>query len=585
MALGLRFFVIALAASSTLTAAVLQSYDYIVIGAGTAGATIAARIVEDPSVTVAVLEASDSSAENNPLAFIPGADTISIGSSPLDTVSYDWNFVTIPQTGAANRKMHYARGKGIGGTLQHNFMIYQRPTSDSFSYWINATNGTDFLPGWSWNDVYPYFIKSIILSPPDNSLHRAAATLKYNSIPAAYPETDNTKVPLPIGFANFAFEYSATLQSAFNELQYPNALDFSSSTLNGVQYDTSTLDHSNGHCSSSQYFINNAQKLSNLHIITNTMAQKINFDSNKTAISVTYTSLLSTVMINVTREVIVSAGVFQSPQLLMLSGIGPSAQLQKFNIPVLVDLPGVGQNLQDHVFFSPGYEINPSIYQFGHETQILNLLVADFLGWQKLNETFISTKPELSVLSTYPPLWPHIEYISAGGLIGKFTDLLVANAAPALINKFYYLLLGALVAPQSRRSVTLASNSASTLPVIDLQQTKQFQLRCSGRSAEFSIPLHLCRSEITARNSSQSTDAQLLSVIQNSLQSVWHASCTCAMQPRSNNGVLDPYLRAYGVNGVHVVDASSFPSLLPGHPQSVVYMLAERAAVMRPLTG
>lgn len=250
---------------------------------------------------------------------------------------------------------------------------------------------------------------------------------------------------MDLTYANYVFEYAGTLQSAFTELSYPNASDFNSGSLNGVAFDTSTIRASDGHRSSSQEFIDNAKRngRTNLRVITNALARKINFDSNKNAVSVTYSQILGITQttIKARREIIVSAGAFNSPHLLMLSGVGPRDQLTKFGIPVISELANVGQGMvsgegpsnagegwqltgvlelqQDHVFFSPGYQIDPSIYNFGKESQALSLLaagggflfandgsltnpVADFLGWQKLNDTFYNQYPEANELKNYP---------------------------------------------------------------------------------------------------------------------------------------------------------------------------------------
>ncbi|KAK4058600.1 hypothetical protein OIO90_000044 [Microbotryomycetes sp. JL221] len=583
------------------------TYDYIVIGAGsTSGATLAARIAEDPTVTVAVLEAGDGSSKFNPLTFIPGADVLGVGADPTDQQpNNDWGFVTEPQAGAANRRIHYARGKGIGGSSLKNFMIYQRPTSDSFDSWEAATRGQPGgSPGWSWRDVYPYFTKSATLTPPNTAARGAQFDTRYN--PQAYPETNPVSAPLDLSFSRFVFDYASNLQGAFTELGMPNATDFNSGTLNGFDFCTSTIRASDGHRSSSQEFVDNASARTNLRVITNALAKKINFDSNKNAVSVTYTQLvgLTATTIKARREIIVSAGAFQSPQLLMVSGIGPRAQLQKFNIPVLVDLPGVGQNMQDHIFFSPGYEIDPSIYNFGKESLVLNVLVqggsflfnqqsslanpvADALGWERLNSTFFDAHPEASALKSYPPLWPHVEYLAAAGLTSTFQNLFVQNFVPANLGKFYYSLLGALVAPLSRGTVTLASADTAVKPLIDPKW-----LTDPGDQA---VAVELYRkirrlfntnAFKAARNNNEEfypgydkdTDAEILQTIQESLLTVWHAASTCAMQPREKNGVLDPYLRVYGVQRLRVVDASAFSTLPPGHPQSTCYMLAERAA-------
>ncbi|KAL8291328.1 hypothetical protein RQP46_002306 [Phenoliferia psychrophenolica] len=434
--------------------AIGASYDYIIVGAGTSGATLAARLAEDPSITVALLEAGGDTAANNPQAYIPGNDELNVGADPTDTnPTNDWGFVTVPQTGAKNRTVHYSRGKTVGGTSHKNFMIYQRPTVKSFEYWSNATRGSD-SPGWSWEDVLPYFTKSVVISPPDNKLRGANKKPTYNS--AAYPETDPTKAPLHLAYPNFSYDYSHTMNQAFNELGYPNSTDFNSGTLNGVGYTPSTIRHSDGHRSTSQFYLDNARSRSNLVVITHALVKKVIFDKDNNAVAVTYSTLAvpgvdaDVVTVNAKREIIISAGAFQSPQL--------------------------------HVFFSPAVEINPSIYTPGTLLKELPVATVNFtlnnlgaltnplsemLGWQQLNSTFFRENPSASELQRYPDDWPHLEYIAAPGYVGNFGNLVASNLGFSLQNRSFYSMLATLVAPLSRGSITLASADSADAPLID----------------------------------------------------------------------------------------------------------------------
>ncbi|SCZ92618.1 BZ3500_MvSof-1268-A1-R1_Chr5-2g08036 [Microbotryum saponariae] len=593
-------------------------YDYIIVGAGTAGATLAARLSEDPSVTIAVLEAGNNQQDLNPYAFIPGACVVGVGADPKDTQPVnDWGPITQPQMGAANRSLHYARGKGVGGSSIKNFMvgivklIYQRPDRTAFESWQRAT-ADEASPGWGWNDVYPYFTKSVTITPANDAIRGAQFKPRYN--PQAFPETNPSKAPLPLTWANFAFNYSATLTDAYNELGYSPASDFSSGTLNGYAYNPSTINPANGHRATSQMFIKNAQLGSagrNLVVATQVLAKRINFDANMNAVSVTFTNFYGTFekTIFANREIIIAAGAFQSPQLLMVSGIGPKEHLAQFGIKPLVDLPGVGQNLQDHAFFSPGYEIKNNIYNLGAQTQPANLgraegqvlnhnlgsltnPVSDHIAWGRMGSGFFKEHPAAAAINDpkkHGKLSPHYELISSAGLTGDFSNLNKMNSVLAAQKppRLFYALLGALVAPLSRGTVTLASADTKVYPKIDpnwithpgdkavaieiyrkirrIFNTRAFRA-VRANDEEYYPGLNV------------TTNAQILQTIQASVQTVWHAACTCAMGARSKGGVLDPYLRVHGVNRLRVVDASAFPMLPPGHPQSVVYMLAERAA-------
>jgi choline dehydrogenase-like flavoprotein len=235
------------------------------------------------------------------------------------------------------------------------------------------------------------------------------------------------------------------MQGGLNEIGIPTIEDFNSGSLLGCQYCSSTINPSNQRRDSSQTsFLNEAitEGLTNLKVFTLSMAKKIIFDENKKATGVVVESNLLSYTLNVGKEVIVSAGAFQSPQLLMVSGVGPAAQLQQYNIPVVADRPGVGQNMEDHIFFGPAYRVdlttftklaNDPVYLaaelVNYETLQSGPLtnpVADFLGWEKVPPAL---RPSLGAqaladLAKYPADWPEIEYISGAGYVGDWSSLL-----------------------------------------------------------------------------------------------------------------------------------------------------------------
>jgi choline dehydrogenase len=285
-------------------------------------------------------------------------------------------------------------------------MIYQRGTTQSYQNWADAVGDQSY----TFNNLLPYFKKSVHFTPP-SSARAANASAAYN--PAAF---DPAGGPLQVSYAN----------------------------LMGAQYCSSTIDPSNENRDSSQSsFLNKAQNRGNLKIYTISTAQKIIFDTNKVATGVSISSSGGpSYIINANKEVILSAGAFQSPQLLMLSGIGPAAQLSKFNIPVVKILEGVGKNMWDHVFFGPSYRVNVQTF-----TRLANDLayvvaqyigpyliqklgpltnpVCDFLGWEKIPATFRTSFSELTNadLAQFPADWPEVEYLSAPGYVGNFASL------------------------------------------------------------------------------------------------------------------------------------------------------------------
>lgn len=225
-------------------------------------------------------------------------------------------------------------------------MIYQRGSRQSYEQWALLTGD----PSWSWDAILPYFKKSVQFTPPNDG---------YRKVPTSYRADafSSTGGPLQVSYPNGAQEFAKWMNIGLNSNGLPNATDFNSGTLNGLAYAATTIDPKNGYRSSSRNsFLSAAQPRSNLVIYTGTLAKYIIFNGTR-AVGVQTAPTLAGIggSINLgtlyaKREVIVSAGAFQSPQLLKVSGIGPAAELKKYNIPVLVDLPGVGGNMQVSVF-------------------------------------------------------------------------------------------------------------------------------------------------------------------------------------------------------------------------------------------
>ncbi|EMR85826.1 hypothetical protein ACHAPC_007602 [Botrytis cinerea] len=574
------------------------TFDYVVVGGGTAGLTIASRLSEDSGTTVAVIEAGTFYQIANPaLSSTPAGDSFWAGSSPSDVNPLvDWKFVTSPQAGAAGRSISYARGKCLGGSSARNFMIYQRGTTQSYQKWADAVDDQSY----TFDGLFPYFQKSVRFTPPGSS-RASNASAEFSA--SAYSSSGG---PLEVSYANYAQPFSSYMEGSLGEIGINDIQDFNTGSLMGKQYCSSTIDPSSQKRESSQtaYYDSTVQKRSNLKVYSLTTAQKVLFDNDKKATGVRVTSLgFIPYTINARKEVIMSAGAFQSPQLLMLSGIGPKDTLAKWNIPAISILEGVGQNMWDHIFFGPTYRVkvqtltrlaNDLIYtaaQFIGPYLIqkigpLTNPICDYLGWEKLpsslRDSFSSST--LNDLAQFPPDWPEIEYLSGAGYVGDFASLPTTQPRDGYQ---YATILSALVAPLSRGTVTLASTSASDLPIINpswlTSPTDQavavaaYKRVRAAFSSKFMAPVLIGQEYFPGP--SVSSDAQILETIQKTLHTVWHAACTCKMGIQSDPmAVVDSKARVFGTKGLRVVDASAFAILPPGHPQSTVYALAEKIA-------
>lgn len=225
-------------------------------------------------------------------------------------------------------------------------MIYQRGDKGSYQRWADAVGDQSY----SWDNFLPYFKKSIKFTPPKSPPRAANASAEYNA--AAF---DPAAGPLQVSYANYAGPFSSYMEGGMNSIGIPPAQDFNSGNLMGAQYCSSTINPDNQKRDSSQTsFLNAAQNRANLKVYSLTLAKKILFNANKRATGV---QIGTGAVLSARKEVILSAGAFQSPQLLMVSGIGPKETLQKFNIPVILDKPAVGQGMEDHIFFGPTYRV------------------------------------------------------------------------------------------------------------------------------------------------------------------------------------------------------------------------------------
>lgn len=491
---------------------------------------------------MAVIEAGVAYEVSNPLlASTPAGDVIYCGSdiSKDNNPSVDWSFVTAPQAGANGRKIHYARGKCHGGSSARNFMIYQRGTIDSYQAWADAVDDQDY----TFENLLPYFKKGVKFYPPEIPPRQANATPSYQA--SAFSSSGG---PLEVSYANYAQPFSTWMDKGLHAIGLPVAQDFNSGSLLGSQWCADTISPSDAtRESSSSSYLEEAQKRSNFNLIDNTLATKILFDSNKKATGVVTNNLLvGTVHAN--KEVILSAGAFQSPQLLMLSGVGPAATLNKFGIPIVADRPGVGQNMTDHIFAGPTYRVNvetftrlandplylvaqfASPYSTSHSGPLSNP-VCDYLGWEKTPRSLISSTAA-SKLSQFPSDWPEIEYLSGAGYVGDFADLFTTQPKDGYQ---YATILAAIVAPLSRGTVTISSTDASVLPVIDpnwltdptdveVAVAAYKRVRQAFGSAAMA-PVLADKNEYFP-GANVTTDAEILEVIRNTLMTVWHASGT-----------------------------------------------------------
>ncbi|KAI0413267.1 putative glucose-methanol-choline oxidoreductase [Xylaria grammica] len=569
------------------------TYDYVVVGGGTAGLALATRLVEQQGGSVAVVEAGTFYEVVGNTSQVPAYDNYFNGKSAHDWHPLvDWGYQTTPQAGAYNKSLHYARGKMLGGSSGRNYMAYQRGTVGSYRMWADIVGDSSY----EFSNFLPYFMKSVNFTGPSDA--RFA-----NSTPKFDPTTVGNKPasgPLSVTFSHYAQAFASWTTKGLQQIGIPVIDGFQSGKLLGQSYSMFTINADTMYRESSETsFLRRGLRYPDLFVYQLTQGKKVIFDG-KTAKGVVVDTQGLEYTLYARKEVILAAGVFGSPQLLMVSGVGPGQILKQLGIPVVADRPGVGQGMQDHIIFGITYRVNAPTLSALHDPtfaaeqaslyeKAIGMYCSpgtDVLGWEKVPEPLrhAMSNNTLAALKDYPADWPEVEYISTSAYVG-FQENSRLGAPTDGAN--YATQAISLVAPRSRGYVSIQSKDTAVPPLINpnhltdradvevsvaaFKRTREFWQTDAMR--EFSIG----DEAFPGRN--YSTDAQIEDIIRRSYNTIFHGACTCAMGKANNPmSVLDSKARVYGVTGLRVVDASSFPLLPPGHPQSTVYALAEKIA-------
>ncbi|USP75497.1 Cyclase atC [Curvularia clavata] len=557
------------------------SYDYVVIGGGTAGLAIAARL--SASASVAVLEAGGFYEQDNgnqsvvPYYALNTAFLATTEDYPRQPL-IDWDLLAAPQPLIGNRRIHYAQGKTLGGSSAINTMAYHRGTIGAYQRWADLVGDQSY----TFSRILPYFKKSSTLTPPNLEKRNAPnATVRYDA-----SVFDNAlRGPLQVSWANWVDDVGVKLSTK----------GFSSGTLDGGAWVPTTIDPKNAtrSTSKSSYIDTLASSSPSGPVIyLRSQASKILFNSQKKATGVAATTNGQSYVLSAKKEIILSAGVFHSPQLLMLSGIGPAETLATFSIPVVSDLSGVGQNLWDQIRFNvlrglsiPNtgtYLATPAQTDVALQQYYTNASgpyssAGGYLSFEKLPRKYRAglSPRTASLLNQFPKDWPEIEYIASGFPSGSSDYSTIGSVSATLPT------------PSSRGNVTISSASILDQPIINLgwltdPADGEILVAAFKRVREVwssrAIANFVVGPEI-APGTAVSSDADILKFIKETAQQIWHASSTCAMGKSAQEGaVVDSKARVFGVKGLRVVDNSVVPFSVPGHPQSSMYMLAEKIA-------
>lgn len=515
-------------------------YDYIIIGGGSAGCVLAHRLSEDPQVRVLLLEAGGS--DRKPEIRIPAA------FSKLFRTRYDWNYATTPQPYAGHRALYLPRGRVLGGCSAINAMIYIRGHRADYDHWASLGNR-----GWGYEEVLPYFKRS------EDQLHGADA---YHG----------TGGPQPVQDLSEPFALSRAFVQAGIELGYEANPDFNGAQQEGFGLYQVT-QRQGRRVSAAEAFLKPIRHRPNLEVRTEALVHRILLENGR-AVGVEYARPTHIQEVQARREVILAAGAYNSPQLLMRSGIGPGHHLQALGIPVKHDLPGVGQNLQDHL-------IVPMVF---HNRQKKTLDEAE--RWTNFVQYLIWAEGPLSsnvaeggaFIHTRPGLaGPDIQYHFAPGYF--------LNHGFDNPKQGHGFSLGpTLLQPESSGHLRLASPHPETAPLIDhqyLAADADVEALMAGMETGF----RLARTQALQPyfnghylpERPLTRPAELERHVRETAQTLYHPVGTCKMGS-DPLAVVDDQLRVHGLEGLRVVDASIMPQIVRGNTAAPVMMIAEKAA-------
>lgn len=529
-----------------------SQFDYIIVGAGSAGCVLANRLTENGKYSVLVIEAGCS--DNRFWVKTP----IGYGKTFYDP-AVNWMYMTDPDPGINNQCSYWPRGRLLGGSSSINAMVYIRGQAEDFDDWRDLGN-----PGWGWQDVLPYFKKSETNSEGGNDYRGDSGPLYVNNVSREYH-------PLCHTFINAAEQHGFNYNADFNGESQEGVGFYQINTKNGKRM------------SSALAYLKPASRRPNCHIETHAHVLRILFE-NKSAAGVEYSQKGKTRVAKANREIILSAGAINSPQLLQLSGVGAASLLSDHNIPVVQDAPNVGKNMQEHLAYTHFYKSN---------VPTLNNQLSPWWGKALAGMQYLLTRRGILSLSVNQAggfvksrpeyLRPNLQLYFAAmtyttAAPGK-RPLMAPDPYPGILNSISQL------RPKSRGWIKIKSADPLEAPSIMpnyLSEQADVDEMLEGarllRELAKTPALHeIIKEEITPGLNVNSDD-ELIDDIRQRCSTVFHPTSTCMMGPDSNTAVVNADCEVYGVKKLRVVDASVFPTVTSGNTNAPTIMVAEKAA-------
>jgi len=519
--------------------------DFVVVGAGSAGCVMAARLSEDPARRVILLEAGGH--DDNRWIHIP----LGFGKTFADA-SVNWCYETEPEAGAAGRRIYWPRGKVLGGSSSINGMVYIRGQHEDFDLWRQMG-----CTGWSAQDVLPYFKRAEHQTRGPDHWHGTGGPLAVSDLP--------DKHPLPEAFI-----------VACNELGFPTNEDFNGEKQDGVGYHQTTTFNGK-RCSTAVGYLRPAMQRANLQIVTGALAERILFQGRR-AVGVSFRQDGFVRTARARQEVILCGGAINSPQLLLLSGIGSAQHLTDLGVPVVHDLSGVGQAMQDH--YSAPIKLKCRL-----PITVNDIMMSPVKMLRTGLDYYLRGRGAMAAISAQVALFARTRPELVTPDIKMSISIFSADRPQDGLHKFSgFTIIAYQLRPESRGEIRLRSPHPNDRPAISPnylatetdRQTIVAGLKL-GRRILLTPPLAQYVAEEFLPGPAVQSDAELLEYARMRGGTVFHPTSTCRMGT-DPMAVVDPELRVVGIGGLRVVDASVMPTVISGNTNAATIMIAEKAA-------
>ena len=519
-------------------------FDYIVIGAGAAGCAVASRLSQDPSISVCLLEAGGP--DTHPLVHMPAGV-----AAMVPTSINNWQYQTVPQPGLNGRVGYQPRGKTLGGSSSINAMAYHRGHPEDFNRWAALGN-----PGWSYQEVLPFFKRAEHNEHFKDELHGQHG-------------------PLNVRFHSSPNPFGETFVEAGLQAGYPACPDQNGANMEGFGR-VQVMQKDGQRCSAAKAYLTPNRHRANLRIETHAHATRIIFEG-KRAVGIEFVQKGVKRSLRARHELILSSGAFNSPQLLLLSGVGPAGDLLKLDIPVVHELPGVGQNLVDHIDYVHSYRVKSRKLIGLSLAGIWDMAKAVMGYWRHRTGPLTTNFAEAcAFVKTRSPL-PQADIELA------LTVAMFADHGRTLYRGHGLSVHACLLHPKSVGQLKLASADPMEPPLIDpafLTHPDDIKTLIDGYRVIEKVMGTKAFKAFNPRSvieTPMTTDAEIEQVLRNRSDTLYHPVGTCKMGS-DDMAVVDARLKVHGLEGLRVVDASIMPTIIGCSTTAATIMIGEKAA-------